>query len=219
MSTAVVDPEAVRSAGLKLVGEPLAIDLANTEKLAVDPPLELLPDEKANRVFWHLQSSRVQIPAQLPSLDRTRSLRSAIRSLLESRLAGDDAAAWAVTTVNEYAAAAPIAPQLGAAWSSKVNGAALDGATALLGEVARSAIEVLTGPDANRLHRCAADDCSMLFVATNSKRQWCTAAGCGNRQRVARHAHRVRTAAAVAEGNLERESGTDRFEDRVDVPS
>jgi predicted RNA-binding Zn ribbon-like protein len=38
----------------------------------------------------------------------------------------------------------------------------------------------------------------MLFIATNAKRQWCTAAGCGNRSRVARHATRQRDTETTA---------------------
>ncbi|WP_139810547.1 CGNR zinc finger domain-containing protein, partial [Mycobacterium avium] len=38
--------------------------------------------------------------------------------------------------------------------------------------------------------RCANPDCSMLFLATNPRRSWCTANICGNRARVARHYHR-----------------------------
>jgi predicted RNA-binding Zn ribbon-like protein len=192
MSISVVDQRAARSAGLTLVGEPLAIDLANTQKLAHVPPLELIPNEAANRAFWRLEAVRVGVPAELPSLERVRALRSVIRSLLDSRVAGTRPELWAVDELNNYAAASPTSPRLVEGWSREVEPSGADAATELLAEVARSAIDVLTGPDAARLHRCAADDCSMLFVATNSSRQWCTAAGCGNRQRVARHADRSR---------------------------
>jgi predicted RNA-binding Zn ribbon-like protein len=195
--TPIFDSRAIHAAGLTLVGEPIAIDLANTEKLATNPPVELLPDDNANRSFWALQQHRIDVPRQLPTLDQVRSLRSAIRSLVDSRLAGRPAEPWAVQSLNRYASAAPPSPQLTATWTTDLQSHAADGATTLLGAVARSAIDVLTGPDADRLHRCAAEDCSMVFVATNAKRQWCTAAGCGNRQRVARHASRQRAAAPV----------------------
>jgi predicted RNA-binding Zn ribbon-like protein len=196
--TFTIDARAVQAAGLTLVGEPVAIDLVNTEKLATNPPVELLPDDEANRAFWALQAGRLQIPSELPSLERVRSLRSAIRSLLESRLSKLPAEPSAIHSLNSFASAAPASPQLNGDWTAGADWQAPDGATALLGAVARSAIDALTGPGADRLHRCAADDCSMIFVATNAKRQWCTAAGCGNRQRVARHASRQRQAAALA---------------------
>jgi predicted RNA-binding Zn ribbon-like protein len=197
MSTAITDQRAARLAGFELVGQPLAVDLANTQKLAHVPPLELVPDEGTNRAFWHLQADRVYIPADLPSVERVHALRSVIRSLLDSRVAGSAPESLAVDAINEYAAASLTSARLVGDWSSELESHGADAATALLAEVARSAIDVLTGPDAARLHRCAAEDCSMLFVATNSKRQWCTAAGCGNRQRVARHADRVRRDSTV----------------------
>jgi predicted RNA-binding Zn ribbon-like protein len=48
------------------------------------------------------------------------------------------------------------------------------------------------------LRRCANPTCSMLFVAPNARRIWCTANICGNRTRVARHYER--THAATADG-------------------
>lgn len=203
MTSIVIDSHAVRSAGFTLAGEPLAIDLANTEKLAVNPPLDLLPDEDSNRAFWALQAYRLALPALLPSLDEVRPLRSAIRSLLESRLADRPAEPWAVQSINRYASAAPSNPQLTAGWMSDLEWHSPDGAAALLGAVARSAIDVLSGPDARRLHRCAADDCSMIFVASNAKRQWCTSDGCGNRQRVARHADRQRDTSRLASSEFQ----------------
>jgi predicted RNA-binding Zn ribbon-like protein len=197
MST-TFDLHAVKAAGLTLVGEPIAVDLANTEKLALELPLDLLSDEHANQAFWELQAQRLSIPAQLPTLDRVRSIRSVIRSLLESRLAGRRPEPWAIQSINRYASAAPASPQLSIDWTADLEWHAHDGAAALLGAVARSAIDVLTGTNSDRLQRCAADDCSMIFVATNAKRQWCTSAGCGNRQRVARHAKRQRNGAVVA---------------------
>jgi predicted RNA-binding Zn ribbon-like protein len=197
MSTNTIAPDAVLAAGLTLMGEPLSIDLANTEKLASETPRELLADEDAHRAFWALERGRVSIPDQLPALDDVRALRCAVRSLLESRIDHRAADPLAVDSVNRFASAAPISLHLEPGWTSRTESHAHDDAAALLGEVARSAIEVLTGPDADRLHRCASDTCSMLFVATNARRQWCTAAGCGNRQRVARHASRQRGAQAT----------------------
>jgi predicted RNA-binding Zn ribbon-like protein len=198
MAIKAMNIDAVHAAGLTLVGEPIAIDLVNTEKLAIDTPIDLLRDDAANAIFWGLERDRLAIPSELPALADVRSLRASIRSLLESRLADRPPDQAAVDAVNRSAAAAPTSPRLRLDWESDVESHANDGAAALLGDVARSAIDLLTGPDAERLHRCAADDCSMLFVATNARRQWCTAAGCGNRQRVARHASRQRGAGVVS---------------------
>jgi predicted RNA-binding Zn ribbon-like protein len=198
MTTEALDTEAAQAAGLTLIGEPLAIDLVNTEKLTKEPPLDLLSDDDANRAFWRLEASRLPVGWELPSLADARALRSAIRSLLESRISSSNPEPSAVRTTNHYASAAPSSPQLTIEWMSVADSRAADGAAAVLGAVALSAIDVVTGTLADRLHRCAADDCSMLFVATNAKRQWCTAGGCGNRQRVARHAARQRDLASTS---------------------
>jgi predicted RNA-binding Zn ribbon-like protein len=202
MSTAAtIDPVQVRDAGFELAGEPIALDLVNTEKRAVNPARDLLGDDDANRAFWALQANRLSIPAELPTLDQVRPLRNAIRALLESRLADRAPEPWATQAVNRMAATAIASPRLTADWNTELEWSAPDGPTALLSAVARSAIDVLTGPDAARLRRCASDDCSMLFVATNAKRQWCSSAGCGNRHRVARHADRLRASAISAPAN------------------
>jgi predicted RNA-binding Zn ribbon-like protein len=62
---------------------------------------------------------------------------------------------------------------------------------AVIGAVARSAIELLSGRDRDRLRVCAAHGCERLFLARGRRQQWCSPA-CGNRVRVARHANRRR---------------------------
>ena len=73
-------------------------------------------------------------------------------------------------------------------WTAR-GGAAAD---AVLAVVARSAIDLLTGPWSERVRRCEAPGCPRLFVARDARRRWCSSATCGNRVRVARHAARRR---------------------------
>jgi predicted RNA-binding Zn ribbon-like protein len=58
----------------------------------------------------------------------------------------------------------------------------------------RSAIELLTGPEAVRVRQCAAPDCSWLFVdlTRNHSRRWCRSEGCGVRNRFRRYYARRR---------------------------
>ena len=55
--------------------------------------------------------------------------------------------------------------------------------------IVRSAVDLLTTGDLDRLGACAAHDCEYLFVdgTRNRSRQWCDTKGCGNRERVHRH--------------------------------
>lgn len=63
----------------------------------------------------------------------------------------------------------------------------------ILASIARSAIELLGGPDAARLRECPA--CRRFFLAARPRQCWCSDT-CGNRARVARH--RARRAAGIA---------------------
>jgi predicted RNA-binding Zn ribbon-like protein len=67
-----------------------------------------------------------------------------------------------------------------------------------LGAIARDAIDLVTGPQQVLLRRCAAEDCSGIYVdlSRGGRRKWCTTAGCGNRTRVS--AHRTRRKAITA---------------------
>jgi predicted RNA-binding Zn ribbon-like protein len=172
------------------MGEPLAIDLANTIKTAVDPQLDLLSDDARNTAFWSLERHRLPEPASVPSLFESRALRSALHSLLTRVESGALPEAWSVSHVNEVARRARFTTELvigGPAAVTKTHWQADDATDIALSAVAQSAIDFLTGPNASRLRVCAAPHCSMMFVAMNSKRRWCTPNGCGNRERVARH--------------------------------
>jgi predicted RNA-binding Zn ribbon-like protein len=58
--------------------------------------------------------------------------------------------------------------------------------------LAEAAIEFLAESDLDRPRECASEACVLLFYAKNPKRRWCSAEGCGNRERVRRHYHRHR---------------------------
>lgn len=64
--------------------------------------------------------------------------------------------------------------------------------------VALSALELLQHGPLDRVHKCAAEDCGVLFLDTtrNRSRKWCSRLGCGNRSRVRRYRDRQRTGAA-----------------------
>lgn len=63
-----------------------------------------------------------------------------------------------------------------------------------LRRVLRSLIDLLGGDRVHLLRRCAAPDCSFLFVDTtrSHNRKWCRSGGCGTRNRFRRHYARHR---------------------------
>ena len=71
-------------------------------------------------------------------------------------------------------------------WATPVTGAQL------LATIARDAIELFTGPYADRVRECAGDNCALIFVDTSrpGSRRWCSMERCGNRHKV--RAHRSR---------------------------
>ena len=60
--------------------------------------------------------------------------------------------------------------------------------------VAVSAVELLTSPELARVRECEGRGCGWLFLdqSRSRTRRWCSASGCGNRERVRRYYARTR---------------------------
>ncbi|SDP45477.1 Conserved protein containing a Zn-ribbon-like motif, possibly RNA-binding [Streptomyces sp. cf386] len=70
---------------------------------------------------------------------------------------------------------------------------------ALLGALARDALELLTDPVARAgLRECEGDNCPIVYLDSSRgrRRRWCSSEVCGNRERVARHRRRAALARA-----------------------
>jgi predicted RNA-binding Zn ribbon-like protein len=173
-------------------GEPsVAVDLVDTMMLAVEPPVDLLDD--GADAWWDLQSSRLPDGAS-PDPVPSRRLRAALREVIEARIDGRAADPSAIDDLNSFADSVPSSPRLVAGegelrvitrWHPE------HGGNTRLAAIARDGISVLADPErSSRLRRCANPECSMVFLAENSRRIWCTPNICGNRARVARHYRR-----------------------------
>ncbi|MEU5737511.1 CGNR zinc finger domain-containing protein [Streptomyces tendae] len=151
--------------------------------------------EPADLVTW---ADRSRLPDGLDlSVDRTdvaraRALRDALFLLAADRAHGRPLRPAHLDVVNAAAAVPPLATRLepdgGRAWAPGATG------PALLSTVARDAIELFTGPYADRIRECGAHNCFLLFVDTSrpGRRRWCAMEHCGNREKV--RAHRARQA-------------------------
>ena len=91
----------------------------------------------------------------------------------------------AAAVVNRASAAAPRYVQLGPSGVVEAT-AATERTDEILAAIAASAVELLGGPDRNRIRRCHAPRCGMFFVPGRERQEWCSPM-CGNRARVARH--------------------------------
>ena len=130
-------------------------------------------------------------------LDRALRLREALHRLFSGRPGDADLA-----TLNGELAAAmghagvlPAGP--GYAWTWPETEADL---SRPLWPVARSAAELLSSPELERVKECLGERCGWLFLDTtkNHRRTWCSMEGCGNRAKARRHYARRRTAAGQA---------------------
>jgi predicted RNA-binding Zn ribbon-like protein len=163
---------------------PPCLDLANT-LISVRAGRDLLATDE-QLTAWVSSLNMDVDPRALGAAggERLRALRTVIRDVrpLDRRL---------VAELNAVAAAAPMTSQLGVTKASPRLRTAHAPATppldALLGDLARSAIELLAGDERTLLRACPGEGCRLLFVATDPRRVWCSSETCGNRARVARH--------------------------------
>ncbi|BBZ77548.1 hypothetical protein MANY_28850 [Mycolicibacterium anyangense] len=186
-----------QAAGFVVAGEPLAVDLADTLITVHSPPTDLLADEQTCRLWWELQADRLPPGAPAPPLDATIAVRAAIRGILDARLAGVPPGDAAVDQVNQILARVPSTRQLvhaASGWSivTSRHASAERPYDLALAAVADSLADLLVSPAADRLRQCQNPVCSMLFVATDARRKFCTQNICANRTRVARHYRRHR---------------------------
>lgn len=125
-----------------------------------------------------------------------RELREAVRSALSAAIDGRPLPPDMVETLNAASVAAPIVRRLETdpGPPAVVDAETAGPATRVFARIARSAIELLGGPERDRLRRCPAPRCGRPFVASRPRQVWCSTA-CGNRVRVARHLQRRRCAA------------------------
>ncbi len=195
-----ITAESIRSAGFPMGGEPLvALDLADTVLLRADPPVDLIADPERGRTWWALQAPR--LPAgPLPDPAATGRLRAAIREVLDARIERRPAEPTALADLNAIAASVPTSPRVGGSGEELRTGIRWHvehGGNPALAAIAGETIGLLGSPDRlDQLRRCASPQCSMVFLADNSRRKWCSSGVCGNRARVARHQERVRAGAA-----------------------
>ncbi|MFE9452671.1 CGNR zinc finger domain-containing protein [Streptomyces sp. NPDC006739] len=174
--------------------------------LATTHPGERLDAVEALRV-WIVGAGLVPPRTPLAHADASwllgfRELRGHVSTLVRAGAVGDSRPYdLALARVNEAARVAPPAPRA-------VRGE--DGAfvralagppecAALLGAVARDAVELLTDPVARAAVReCEGDNCPLVYLDTSRgrRRRWCSSEVCGNRERVARHRRRAALARA-----------------------
>ena len=180
-----------------LLGEPLALDLANTVVRRGGQDLDLLTDERQLRAWLDRQGPRLpRAEAAKQVLAAVRAIRRPVRRCLEAVRDGLAPPADAIAALNHAAAAAPASLTIELDPSGRPQRVTRRPGTAanqLAAVLAEAAIEFLTGCDPSRLRECASNDCVLLFYAADPRRRWCSNDTCGNRERVRRHYRRHRS--------------------------
>ena len=205
------------AAALSLVGGRLCLDFANTVgSHAGASPNEHLRSYR-DLVAWSRHAGilteaeerrLLEAAAGRPDeasvvLERAVALREAIYRLFSAVAAGRAPDEADLETLNVALARAldhaRIVPAgAGFAWAWRDEQGALD---RMLWPVARSAADLLTGGELDRVGECANDSCGWLFLdlSRNRSRRWCDMQDCGNRVKARRHYQR-RGAASVERG-------------------
>ncbi|GAB0105703.1 CGNR zinc finger domain-containing protein [Nocardia sp. JMUB6875] len=172
------------------ITEHISLDLvATVGKRFTGTPIERLPDIEAWRAWLGAHELEIDDCGE-GDLAAARALREAVYEVVEAASMDRAPAPTALASVNDLAARAEAPRKL--LWDKR-NGFQLDREALspgqVLGLIARDAIDLLTGPERDRLHQCEADTCGTVFItSTGGKpRRWCSSASCGNRERVRAH--------------------------------
>jgi predicted RNA-binding Zn ribbon-like protein len=166
--------------------EPSAIALANTVDGGGRDTLATVADARR----WLREHGGAVAHLDADGLAELHALRAAVQALLGAALEDRVPDRVHLDLVNARAAGDPDPMTL--SWTRRRGPhlATTRAATTLatpMQRFARSAIALLTSDDLHRLRRCDGPGCTLLFVATNPRRRWCSPDTCGNRVRVARH--------------------------------
>ncbi|WP_428428028.1 CGNR zinc finger domain-containing protein [Pararhizobium sp.] len=187
---------------IPFTGEPLALDLVNTRPLTAEGRVDLLETDAGFRLWLDAEAERLSVLSaaesaalQVGDIAAIVAVRDHTASAIAHMRDGKPVPIKDINGLNAAMRAAPVMRQL--AWSDPpVLSSERAGAPAvrLAGFLAEDAAALLASGEVALIRQCAAEDCVMLFVGTNARRRWCSAARCGNRVRVSRYYQRSKSA-------------------------
>ncbi len=168
----------------------LCLDFAATLMFrGTEAPQELL-ESPATLSAWALAGAVVSRPAACDGDDLAHAaeLREAIYHLAITRITGRASASADLRVLNRHGRQAPVAVVLDSEGALTRSGSM----AAVLASIARDAIELLGGPDAQRLRQCGRYGCTRMFVdrSRGCNRMWCGMRECGNRVNAATYRRR-----------------------------
>jgi len=175
-----------------LLGEPLALDLANTVVREHGELRDLLAEPGGVAAWLTAQGERLGDEAP-PDAEELLELRDAVRELFAAaaeQLAPAPSAAERITATARRARPELVPDAAGPSVHWLPVGAQQQPGDATLARIAHSALALL---DAGaEVRRCENPACVLHFAAGDPRRRFCVARTCGNRVRQARHRDRAR---------------------------
>ncbi|GAA3435318.1 CGNR zinc finger domain-containing protein [Kutzneria kofuensis] len=159
-----------------LLGEPLAVDLANTTVRMRGRDVDLIADDAGLAAWLDLHPALGAVDG-----DELRELRDAVREVFRSAVDSRPPSPAATTSINKAA------HRCVATLSSTSDGPVVEWGGGALAVIARSAVEVVAGAT---LRGCANHDCVLFFAHGDERRKFCDTKTCANRARQARHRER-----------------------------
>ena len=172
----------------------LALDFVGTLRARRNEvPREML-GAPASLDAWFHEAGLVDdvTPATDADLRKAIDLREAIYTLVAGRLFDEPVDEDAVALLNEVAATPPVVPRL------TPSGRRVEATTAqALSSVARQAVDILGGPEADLLKECGRPECTQVYLdhSRGFRREWCAMRTCGSRMKAAAYRSRKREAA------------------------
>lgn len=146
---------------------------------------------------WFTEAGMLDGPAgaSAADVDVAIELREAIASLAFARIRKTELDADAVELVNSFAAAAPVTVSLADGKLTKTGSVAQG-----LSDIAREAVTIIGGPDAELLRECSRPGCNQIYLdkSRGHRRDWCSMQTCGNRVKASKFRARHAGAAAAA---------------------
>ena len=198
-----------RAATLDLVADALCLNFTNTSSGRGTPMRQEHLRQWDNLLAWAEHAGVIDAPyrralerggeaAGDETLRRALELREAIYALFRAIIASQGPPAASLQPLNrilaEAMAAAGVRPAAeGFTWGWQDDEPQ---PMRILWSIARSAAELLTGPDLGRVKVCPGHGCGWLFLdkTRNGKRRWCEMEVCGSRAKMRRYHQRRRAA-------------------------
>jgi predicted RNA-binding Zn ribbon-like protein len=169
----------------------LSLDFVGTLRARRDEsPTEMLTSP-ARLDSWFAESGVVDgaMTSRRADVAAATTLREAIYSLVTARMAGKAYDKTALSVVNDAARRPSVIPQL------TRDGRRTEATPAqAMSTVARDAINILGGPEADLLKECSRPGCTQTYLDTSRgrRREWCAMETCGNKMKAAAYRARKR---------------------------